>query len=60
MYSQKSQVKVLFFSPLHIITLYKIPYVYMLQMQVTFLELKIFFVCLVVFFLISHLPKEDF
>lgn len=28
--------------PLHIHTLYKIPYIYMLQMQVTFLELEFF------------------
>lgn len=42
MYSQMSKGIFLFF-PLHIHTLYKIPYIYMLQMQVTFFGARIFF-----------------
>lgn len=50
MYSQMSKGIFLFF-PLHIHILYKIPYIYMLQMQVTFFGARI---------LIGHLPNEGF
>lgn len=48
------------FFPLHILTLYKIPYIYMLQMQVTFLELDFFFFFLFPFFFTGHLLNEGF
>lgn len=40
MYSQMSK-GIFLFCPLHIHTLYKIPYIYMLQMQVTFFGARI-------------------
>lgn len=42
MYSQKSKRYIsLFFAPARTYTLYKLPYIYMLQMQITFfLELE--------------------
>lgn len=49
MYSQMS--KGIFLFPLHIDILYKIPYIYMLQMQVTLFGARIF---------IGHLPGEGF
>lgn len=51
MYSQMSKGIFLFF-PLRIHILYKIPYIYMLQMQVTFFGARIFF--------IGHLPRKGF
>lgn len=50
MYSQCPKVYFSFF-PLHIHILYTIPYIYMLQMQVTFFGARIF---------IGHLPNKGF